>query len=229
MEINKNVLVTGSNGQLAKSINFFSRKYPYNFFFETKSKLDITDHSSVNDFLEKKNIKVIINCAAYTDVSNANKDYLICDSINHLAVSNLANYCNKFNVKLIHISTDYVFDGNKKNSYVEEDFTNPLNNYGITKLNAEKKILGYNLKNSVIIRTSWLYSLNKKNFLGKILKNLKTLDSFNVVDDQISSPTNPYDLAKIILEMIPLINNDSTEIYHFSNLGSCSRYEMAKK
>ena len=137
--------------------------------------------------------------------------------------------CYKLNVQLVHISTDYVFDGLKKTPYNELDKTNPQNYYGTTKLNGEKKILSYNLTNSVIIRTSWLYSNRNNNFVSKILMKLKNENEIFVLENEIGSPTNSLDLARSIINIIPKISNSKTEIYHFSNLGQCSRYEFAKK
>ena len=225
----KNILVTGSKGQLGSSIKEISTNHPYYFYFKDKSDLDITNFSLIENFLKDNNIDTLINCAAYTDVLNADKNKFFSEKVNHIGADNLAKLCYKFNIQLIHISTDYVFDGHNNYPYKESNSTNPLNYYGISKLKGEKKILSYNLKKSVIIRTSWLYSKFNNNFVSKILDNLDKNQEILVVEDEIGSPTNALDLAKIILEIIPKLSNSKTEIYHFSNLGLCSRFEFAKK
>ena len=141
------------------------------------------------------------------------------------SVDNIAKLCFEYEIQLIHISTDYV-DGNKKTPYSR--YGNPINHYGFTKLAGEKNILKYKLKRSAIIRTSWLYS-NSEDNCTKILNSKKNNYEINVVDDEIGSPTCAYDLAQTIFQIIPKITNTNTEIYHFSNLGFCSRYEFAKK
>ena len=229
MVIKKNILVTGSNGQLGTSLNDIYKSYPFNFYFRSKKQLDITDYGSLEHFLFCKKINIIINCAAYTDVNNAENEHELSENINHFSVENIATLCFKFNIQLIHISTDYVFDGLKKIPYKEVDRTNPINKYGISKLNGEKKILNFNLNKSIIIRTSWLYSNKQNNFVNKIILNLKNQKEVFVVDDEIGSPTNAFDLAKTIMDIIPKLSNQTTEIYHFSNSGFCSRFSFATK
>ena len=225
----KNILVTGGLGQLGSALNKISSKYNYNFFFTNSNDLDIKDHKLVKRFIIKNNIQIIINCAAYTDVNNAENERELADKINHLAVNNLAKICKINNIKLIHVSTDYVFDGKKKLAYTEEDKTNPLNFYGLSKLLGEKKILDHKLSNSIIIRTSWLYSYNKNNFVSKIINKLREDSKINVVVDEVGSPTNSIDLATAIFRIIPKIKNSKTEIYNYSNIGFCSRFEFALK
>ena len=225
----KNILITGSNGQLGACLNQISSSYNFNFFFKNKDKLDITNYIKFENFIKNNKIDIIINCAAYTDVEKAEVEQKLAEKINSKAVNNLANICSKLSLQLIHISTDYVFDGNKNLPYTEYDRTNPLNTYGITKLVGENNILNYNLKKSVIIRTSWIYSSKKRNFVNKILEKILIGKPFKVVCDEFGSPTNAEDLADAILSIIPKINNDKTEIYHFSNLGVCSRFELALK
>lgn len=225
-----NILVTGSEGQLGKSIKFFSDDCKnYNFYFKSKFELNITNFSDVEDFLIENKINLIINCAAYTNVEKAEVERYKAALINHHSVENLAKLCSLNDIQLIHISTDYVFDGNKITSYSEDDVTNPINYYGITKLAGEENILKYKLKKSAIIRTSWLYSNSENNFVSKIIKLTKNKFEINIVDDEIGSPTCANDLAKAIFQIIPKINNTKTEVYHFSNLGFCSRYEFVKK
>ena len=225
----KNILITGSKGQLGSAIKEISKDYLHIFFFKDKSEMDITNFSLVQNFLKKYKIDTVINCAAYTDVINAEKNKILSDNVNNIGVENLAKLCSKFNIQLIHISTDYVFDGYNNLPYEESNLTNPQNYYGISKLNGEKKVLSYDLKKSAIIRTSWLYSKLSNNFVSKVLNELKNRNEIFVVKDEIGSPTNALDLSRAILEIIPRLSNSKTEIYHFSNLGQCSRYELAKK
>ena len=225
----KNILVTGSNGQLGSSIKSISASFKYyNFFFKDKSKLDITNFTKVNDFLVNNKIDIVINCAAFTNVDDSEINDKIAYLINHLAVENLAKLCSKNKVQLIHISTDYVFDGEKKYLYTELDIPNPKNNYGKSKLKGENSILEQELINSIIIRTSWLYSEFSKNFVTKIINKLNTNKIITVVEDEYGSPTCANDLAHVILNIIPKLDNSKTEIYHYSNSGICSRYEFAK-
>ena len=229
MVIRKSILVTGSMGQLGSTIKEISKNYFHNFYFKEKREIDITNFSLIENFLTKNSIDTIINCAAYTDVSNAEKNKLLSDNVNIIGAYNLAKLCYELDIQLIHISTDYVFDGFNNYPYNESNVTNPQNYYGISKLKGEKKILSFNLKKSAIIRTSWLYSKYNNNFVSKILNHLDNEQHIFVVEDEIGSPTNAFDLAKTIIQIIPLLSNSKTEIYHFSNLGLCSRFELAKK
>ena len=225
-----NILVTGAGGQLGSELKRLERNYPnYNIFFTDKSELDITDHNNVKKFLKKNNINFIINCAAYTQVEKAEFEAELANKINHLAVANIAQLARQKNIKLVHISTDYVFDGNTKNPYLENDETKPLSVYGKTKLDGELAIKKINPKNSIVLRTSWLYSKSGKNFYSTMIRLSRENDHINVVSDQTGSPTNAKDLATIILKILPKIDNSSVEIYHYSNEGACSWYDFAKK
>ena len=225
----KTILITGSKGQLGNSLKKISKAYNYNFIFTDRSNLDITNFDLLKEFFKKNKIDTVINCAAYTNVEKAEFKQNLAKTINHNAVSFLANICCKHNIQLIHISTDYVFDGNQDKIYNENDITNPLSYYGKTKLEGEYSILKYNLNNSIIIRTSWLYSEFENNFVSKILNGFIKCSEVQVVSDEVGSPTNSLDLAKTILHIIPKIKNNQTEIYHFSNIGYCSRIEFANE
>ena len=223
-----NILVTGSDGQLGNSIKRISNGFDiYNFHFTNKNELDITNNNLIQEYIEKNKINIIINCAAFTNVEEAEKKRELADLINHVSVDNLAKICSEQNIQLIHISTDFIFDGLKDYPYNEKDTPNPINIYGLTKLNGEKKMMSYNLDKSIIIRTSWLYSESKNNFVSKILNKINHQNYINVVENEIGSPTNVKDLAKLILSIIPKLKNDKTEIFHFSNIGFCSRYDFA--
>ena len=224
-----NILVTGSKGQLGSEIRELSILYTdYNFFFKGSVDLNITDFRKVNSFIGDQNIDIIINCAAYTAVDNAESNYELANKINNLAVKNLAEIAKERNVKLIHISTDYVFDGNSNKPYLESDIANPKSVYGRTKLLGEKAILKISPNNSIIIRTSWMYSNYGNSFVSTILNLAKSKTNLNIVYDQVGTPTLAKDLAKVILNILKDINNKKVEIYHFSNLGVCSWYDLAQ-
>lgn len=229
-----NILVTGADGQLGSEIRELIQSSELNienhdFYFTTINELDITNHQEVKDFIINNHINVIINCAAYTAVDKAETDEKTADRINHLASENLAKLAKEFEIKLIHISTDYVFEGTNFKPYTETDVADPDSVYGKTKLDGEKAVLKYNLKNSVIIRTSWVYSFFGNNFLKTMLRLGKEKDSLGVVFDQTGTPTYAKDLAKTIITIIPKIQNSYLEIYHYSNEGVSSWYDFAKE
>ena len=223
-----NILVTGSDGQLGSELRAIGYRFAqYNLFFTNRLTLDITNYNAVKAFSETNNINAIINCAAYTSVDSAESQSKLADAVNHLAVANLAKIAKQNNIKFIHISTDYVFDGNSQRPYNENDTPNPQSVYGQTKLDGELAMQKINPANSIIIRTSWLYSKLGNNFAKKIIALAKTKDSLNVVSDQIGSPTSAVDLAAAIFTILPKIKNNSVEIFHYSNAGLCSWYVFA--
>lgn len=224
-----NILVTGSNGQVGSEIKALHGDYPYNFFFTDKDALDITAYEDVEQFCQEKNIQTIINCAAYTAVDKAETDKESADSINHLAVKNLTEISKKHDIQLIHISTDYVFDGKNYKPYSEDDTPNPNGIYGRTKLEGEKAMLQINPKDSVIIRTSWVYSSYDANFVKTMLRLGKEKEVLGVIFDQVGTPTYARDLARTILEILPNIKNEKVEIYNYSNEGVLSWYDFAKE
>ena len=227
--IMRNILVTGTNGQLGSEINELSKDYGYNFFFTDRRSLDLCYHESVNKFVEINAINIIINCAAHTSVDKAEQDEVDADKINHLAVKNLAQISKDKNIKLIHISTDYVFDGESCKPYVESDVTIPNGVYGKTKLAGEQAIQRLNLTNSIIIRTSWVYSNYGANFVKTMLRLGNDKDTLEVICDQVGTPTYARDLARSILDILPNISNEKVEIYNYSNEGVCSWYDFAKE
>ena len=223
-----NVLVTGGNGQLGSELKEIAPNYKdCNFYFTDVKDLDITNHSIVKKFVEHNKINYIINCAAYTAVDKAEIEYKLSDAINHLAVANFAKLAKEYSIKLIHISTDYVFDGTSYKPYIETDVPNPQSVYGQTKLYGEKAIQRINPQNTIIIRTSWVYSIYGNNFVKTMLRLAKERDEISVVSDQIGSPTNAADLAQAILTILPKINNKSVELFHYSNEGVCSWFDFA--
>ena len=229
------VLVTGANGQLGKSINrlVYQNKLNQQFVFTTREDLDLSNFKNVRNFIEKKQFDVIINCAAYTFVDKAETEKEEANLLNNLAVKNIAEIAKDNKIKLIHISTDYVFDGLKFESYDETDNTSPLNVYGKSKRDGENSILSIMNFNATIIRTSWVYSLYGNNFVDSILKLCKKNDKLNVVSDQIGSPTNANDLASAVISIInSKIFSETVQlsgIFHYSNGGECSWYDFAKE
>ena len=224
-----NVLVTGSSGQVGNEIKAISSDYSYNFFFTDRNNIDITSKDSIKEFSKTNNINVIINCAAYTAVDKAESDEINADLVNRKAVKKLSIIAKELNIKLIHISTDYVFDGKNFKPYVEEFQTNPQSIYGKTKLDGENEMRDINPKNSIIIRTSWIYSYYGNNFVKTMLRLGKEKESLGVIFDQVGTPTYAKDLAITILDIIPQIENSKVEIYNYSNEGVLSWYDFAKE
>ena len=224
-----NILVTGSKGQLGSELQELSSGYEYNFFFTDRDSLDITDKESIVAFIKNNTIDTIINAAAYTAVDKAEEDAVNADKVNHLATQYLAEIAKEQNIKLIHISTDYVFDGKNYKPYTEDDTTNPNGVYGATKLAGEKAMQEINPKNAIIIRTSWVYSSFGANFVKTMLRLGKERNSLGVIFDQVGTPTYARDLAKAILEILPKIKNDNVAIYNYSNEGVLSWYDFAKE
>ena len=224
-----NILVTGSNGQLGSEIKELSSNYNYNFFFTTRDDIDITSKDSIKEFCQTNSINVIINCAAYTAVDKAQSDIENADLVNRKAVKKLSIVAKELNIKLIHISTDYVFDGKNFKPYVEEFQTNPQSVYGKTKLDGENELLDINPLNSIIIRTSWVYSYYGNNFVKTMLRLGKEKKELGVIFDQVGTPTYAKDLAITILNIVPQIENSKVEIYNYSNEGVLSWYDFAKE
>jgi dTDP-4-dehydrorhamnose reductase len=224
-----NILVTGSNGQLGSELKEISSKYSYKFFFTNRDNLDIINKQNILNFIKINKISAIINCAAYTEVDKAQSQKELANNINNEAVKNLATISKEQNIKLIHISSDYVFDGKNYKPYIETDNRDPSNVYGSTKLAGELAMQKTNPSNSIIMRTSWVYSSFGSNFVKTMLRLGNERDELGVIFDQIGTPTYARDLAKTILEIIPQINNLNVEIYHYSNEGVLSWYDFAKE
>ena len=227
-----NILVTGSEGQLGRELKVLSSQYKeFTIFFTDVNELDITDNSALKTFFNNHSINFIVNCAAYTQVDKAEQDKANAEKINTQAVANLVKLANNFHAKFIHISTDYVFDGKGNKPYTETDVVHPTSVYGITKLNGEIEAQRY--INSVIIRTSWLYSSFGSNFVKTMLKLSKDKKEINVVSDQVGTPTYAADLAKAVFEIIKKACQDEKNfkpgIYHFSDNGICSWFDFASE
>ncbi len=222
------ILVTGSNGQLGSELQKIATAFSgLNFMFTDVDVLDITNLQAVDDFCKDKGFGFIINCAAYTAVDKAESDLDMAYKINRDAVKNLAIVASKYNAALIHVSTDYVFDGTSYRPYVEEDTINPQSAYGKTKAEGEVEALKYD--RSIVIRTSWLYSSFGANFVKTMMKLGSERSELNVIFDQIGTPTYAEDLALSILSIIrfSIENEIKPGVYHFSNEGVCSWYDFA--
>jgi dTDP-4-dehydrorhamnose reductase len=226
---NVNILVTGSNGQLGSELQELSKEYEYNFFFTDRTNIDITNKENIKEYCQKNNINTIINCAAYTAVDKAETDEENADLINRKAVKKLSIVSDELNIKLLHISTDYVFDGTNFKPYCEEYQTNPNSIYGKTKLDGENEMIKINPHNSIIIRTSWLYSSFGNNFVKTMLRLGKENEELGVIFDQVGTPTYAADLARAVLDIVPNIKNDKVAIYNYSNEGVLSWYDFAKE
>jgi len=240
-----NILVTGANGQLGSELRK-CKPHPlplstlrlrsategegrggYRFFFTDVDELDITNSDAVNDFFGKNGIQTVINCAAYTAVDKAESDESTAILINATAVEYLAKACNKANATLIHVSTDYVYDGRACKPYSEDHPTAPASVYGRSKLAGEKAAL--TVSKSVVIRTSWLYSSFGNNFVKTMLRLGRERETLNVVFDQTGTPTYATDLAQTIMKIVETSeqNHLKTGIFHYSNEGVCSWYDFA--
>ncbi|MES2411074.1 MAG: dTDP-4-dehydrorhamnose reductase [Bacteroidota bacterium] len=227
------VLVTGANGQLGQSLQLIAPNYPeVQFVFCSSAELDITDHKNCDSVFSEIKPDYCINAAAYTAVDKAENEPEKAYSVNVTGAKNLAETCKSHNAILLHISTDFVFDGTKKNPYNEEDFPNPSGVYGQTKLDGEKAIQSV-FEEYYIIRTSWVYSQFGNNFMKTMLRLASERDSISVVNDQIGTPTNAVDLADALVQIILTDNQQPTTsrfgIYNFSNEGQCSWYGFAEK
>jgi dTDP-4-dehydrorhamnose reductase len=226
-----NILVTGSNGQLGSEIKDLVTNYKdFNFFFRDLPKLNICDAEAINTFIFNQNINAVINCAAYTAVDQAEVDSEIAEKVNVKGVLNLTNALRKVNGKLIHISTDYVFDGNNFLPYKESDPVSPIGVYSKTKRAGELAVTNSDI-DSIVIRTSWLYSAFGNNFVKTMLKLGHERNEIEVIFDQVGTPTNAADLAKTCLDI--LLDKSSAnigtkgKIYHYSNEGVTSWYDFA--
>lgn len=227
------VLVTGASGQLGQAIQFIAKNHSeIKFVFCSSSDLDISNKENCQTVFQKTKPDFCINAAAYTAVDKAESERDKAELINVLGSKNIAEVCNNFDVKLIHISTDFVFDGSNDKPYTETQITNPKGVYGQTKLDGEKAIQQVFSK-YYIIRTSWVYSQFGNNFMKTMLRLASERTVLSVVNDQIGTPTNAVDLAEALVQIILSNNqqptNDNYGIYNFSNEGECSWYDFAKK
>lgn len=227
------ILVTGANGQLGQSLQFIAPGYPeIDFVFCSSSDLDISNLEMCKVVFSKIKPDYCINTAAYTAVDKAESEPEQANLINVIGAANIAEVCQNYNTILLHISTDFVFDGNKNTPYREDDMPNPTGVYGQTKLDGEKAVQSI-LEAYYIIRTSWVYSQFGNNFMKTMLRLASERDSISVVNDQVGTPTNAVDLANALVKIILTDNLQTTVvnfgIYNYSNEGQCSWYDFAKK
>lgn len=223
------ILVLGANGQLGKCLQDLLFESNKSVIFTDRSNVDIENIFQLKNFLTITRPKILINASGYTSVDKAETETHKANAINHLSVKKMAEICKEIDCVLIHISTDYVFDGNSEIPYLEEDTTNPQSIYGMTKLKGEEAIVNANCK-FFIIRTSWVYSEHGINFLKTMLKIGKKLDTIKVVSDQLGCPTYAKDIASCILVLIEhcSVGGKSYGIYHFSGIDVCTWYDFAK-
>ena len=226
------VLVTGANGQLGQSIQFIANQYPnVQFIYTDYQELDITNFESCHTVFAKYKPQFCINTAAYTAVDKAESEAEKAHLINVIGPENLAKVCKEYNTILLHISTDFIFDGTSTQPYLETDIPNPKSVYGQTKLDGELAVQK-NWEKHFIIRTSWVYSQFANNFMKTMLRLASERDSLSVVNDQIGTPTYAVDLAEVLIVIIVSsfkFQVSSFGIYNFSNEGQCSWYDFAKE
>ncbi len=227
------ILVTGANGQLGKSLQTEASNHPqYSVVFADRKALDLSEAKSIDAYFEQNKFDIIINCAAHTAVDKAESEPELANAINHLAVKKLAEVAKQQSSKLIHISTDYVFNGQQHRPYIETDEVDPQGVYGATKLAGEQAVLQSMTEDALIIRTSWVYSEFSNNFVKTMLKLGTERGSLGVIYDQVGTPTYAGDLAKVIMRIVGHKSFSksvfTSQIYHYSNEGVCSWYDFAK-
>lgn len=222
-----NILVTGANGQLGRELQRLGQVSPNTYVCTDVAELDITDAAAVRRMLSETQAEAIVNCAAYTNVEKAETDFTTADRLNRVAAENLASAAKATGAVLFHVSTDYVFDGEKNTPYTETDPTAPIGVYGSTKLAGEFAVANSGCR-YLIFRTSWLYSVHGSNFLKTMLRLTAEKESLNVVFDQVGTPTYAADLALTIFSILEARRYAGHEgLYHFSNEGVCSWYDFA--
>ena len=220
------ILVTGGNGQLGRAMRLASAESRHRYIFTDIEELNIVSAEAIEAFFTREAIDVVVNCAAYTAVDLAEEEAPIADSINHRAVALLAEACKRHNATLIHISTDYIFDGKAATPYTEESTPAPINAYGRTKWAGEQAVAESGCR-AIILRTQWLYSEYGRNFCKTMLSLFSSRDEVRVVADQMGTPTYAGDLAEAICDIIESGKCDKCGTYHYSNLGECSWYDFA--
>ena len=232
----KTILVTGSNGQLGQSLKSLASQHPqYQFTFVQRAELDLSNTHSIAAYFKRNQFDLIINCAAYTAVDKAEQEQEQADAINHLAVKQLAEIAKQYDSILIHLSTDYVFDGTGYKPYLEDDQTHPQSVYGASKLKGEQAIQQIAPK-AIIIRTSWVYSEYGTNFVKTMLRLGQERECLNVIVDQVGTPTYAKDLAVAIIKIVDACSanqniftqEQKVQLFHYSNEGVCSWYDFAK-
>ena len=223
------IFLLGDNGQVGSQIKKLFNKEKLNLISFNKEQLNISDYKKVAIYIKKYEPNIIINAAAYTNVEKAEVETDLSNEINNLSVKNLSCLCNQQKILLIHLSTDFVFDGEKKDAYKEDDFTNPLNMYGKSKNDGEKNIIRIS-KSFIILRTSWVFSEQKNNFVSKIKDKILNSEDIKVVNDQYGCPTSAYSIANCILSICKqysITEKIDPGVYHFCGDSSTSWYLFA--
>ncbi|WP_409524936.1 dTDP-4-dehydrorhamnose reductase [Nitrincola sp. MINF-07-Sa-05] len=226
---NPRLLITGAKGQLGRSLQAMTQDAsPFEVCLIDREEVDLCDPAAIDAFFKAHQFDIVINCAAYTAVDKAESEPDLADQLNHLAVARIAAHVKSQHAVLIHISTDYVFDGVQHRPYLESDAANPQSVYGHTKLLGEQAIQEIGTR-GVIIRTSWLYSEYGQNFLSTMLRLGAERDNLNVIFDQVGTPTQARDLASAILSICssPILHSQTGEVFHYSNEGVASWYDFA--
>jgi dTDP-4-dehydrorhamnose reductase len=224
----KTILVTGSNGQLGNELKDLVNTYPqYQFLFTDYQELDITDENAVTHMVSKQPLYAIINCAAYTAVDKAETDTDNAYLINEIGAKNLAQAAVTVGAKFMHISTDFIFDGTHHSPILEDDVAKPISVYGTSKYAGEVAVMSAN-PDTVILRTSWVYSTYGSNFVKTIIRLCKERDQLNIIFDQIGTPTYAHDLARALLDVLDIsVNQNISGVFHYSNEGVASWYDFA--
>ena len=219
------IIVTGAKGQLGGDVCELLKQQNIPFIGIDREELDITDKKAVDTFFDENKADALIHCAAYVAVDKAELEKNICFSVNENGSGNLAEACKKHDIKMLYVSTDYVFNGDGEEPFEIDDEKSPLNTYGLSKLRGEEAVKE-TLEKHFILRTSWVFGEKNTNFISTMLHLSQTRNEINVVDDQIGSPTYSKDLARLICQMI---KTERYGTYHGTNEGFCSWYELAKK
>jgi dTDP-4-dehydrorhamnose reductase len=220
------ILITGANGQMGRTLKKLLK--PHSALFTDVDKLDVSNYDSVEKTIRENAITCVVNCAGYTDVDGSETKIDIAYAVNALGARNIAIAAAKHNASVIHMSTDYVFDGNNFKPYTENDKPHPISVYGQTKLEGELFVLK-NAPNCVVLRSAWLYSEYGNNFVKSIISLARKQAEIKVIYDQIGSPTYAGDVGKIIEGLIPVVKNGVKKIYHYSDEGVCSWYGFARE
>ncbi len=224
----KKVLITGVNGQLGSELkDLLSKESEFEASYLSRTELPLENLNNIQAVLSEYSPEIVIHAAAYTAVDKAESEKHLADTINHLASREIAKYCQKADCRLIAISTDYVFDGNSDNPLNESAKVDPVNTYGLTKLLGENAIFNL-LKDAIVIRTSWVYSIYGNNFVKTMIRLMQEKEEISVINDQIGSPTYAKDLAKAILKIIKS-EDWISGLYHYSNEGEISWYDFAEE
>ena len=223
-----NILVTGANGQLGQEFKNNSKKSDFDFYFTDESELDITNKNDILNYTSNYQFKYILNCAAYTDVDGSESNKKLALKVNSLGVKNLVEVCEEKKIKMIHFSTDYVYNSKSINPIIEDSNIDPINFYGFSKREGEKFIEN-SLSESIVIRTSWLYSNYENNFVKTMIDKGKNGDELYIVNDQFGCPTYAKDLVNVILGMLNSKVKPKNKIYNYSNEGFTNWYDFAKK